>query len=41
MYLVVIQSLVTAVQGAPLRWHVIRRTGAFSGDGTLPSHAEV
>ncbi len=27
MYLVVIQSLVTAVLGAPLRWHVIRRTG--------------
>jgi cellulose synthase/poly-beta-1,6-N-acetylglucosamine synthase-like glycosyltransferase/peptidoglycan/xylan/chitin deacetylase (PgdA/CDA1 family) len=30
MYLVVIQSLVTAVLGARLRWHVIRRTGTFS-----------
>jgi cellulose synthase/poly-beta-1,6-N-acetylglucosamine synthase-like glycosyltransferase len=41
MYLVVIQSLVTAILGAPLRWHVIRRTGVFSGDGTVPSHSEV
>jgi cellulose synthase/poly-beta-1,6-N-acetylglucosamine synthase-like glycosyltransferase len=30
MYLVVIQSLVTAVLGARLRWHVIRRTGTFT-----------
>ncbi|HEU5159685.1 MAG TPA: bifunctional polysaccharide deacetylase/glycosyltransferase family 2 protein [Streptosporangiaceae bacterium] len=30
MYLVVIQSLVTAILGARLRWHVIRRTGAFA-----------
>jgi cellulose synthase/poly-beta-1,6-N-acetylglucosamine synthase-like glycosyltransferase/peptidoglycan/xylan/chitin deacetylase (PgdA/CDA1 family) len=41
MYLVVIQSLVTAVLGARLRWHVIRRTGVFSGDGTVPSKARV
>jgi hypothetical protein len=38
MYLVVIQSLVTAVLGARLRWHVIRRTGVFSGEEPLPSH---
>nr|WP_238342384.1 bifunctional polysaccharide deacetylase/glycosyltransferase family 2 protein [Actinopolymorpha rutila] len=30
MYLVVIQSVVTAVAGAPLRWHVIRREGTFA-----------
>jgi cellulose synthase/poly-beta-1,6-N-acetylglucosamine synthase-like glycosyltransferase/peptidoglycan/xylan/chitin deacetylase (PgdA/CDA1 family) len=30
MYLVVIQSLVTAVLGARLRWHTIRRTGTFA-----------
>jgi cellulose synthase/poly-beta-1,6-N-acetylglucosamine synthase-like glycosyltransferase/peptidoglycan/xylan/chitin deacetylase (PgdA/CDA1 family) len=41
MYLVVIQSLVTAILGAPLRWHVIRRTGVFSGEGAVPSHVEV
>ncbi|MGI5166222.1 bifunctional polysaccharide deacetylase/glycosyltransferase family 2 protein [Spirillospora sp. CA-253888] len=33
LYLVVIQSLVTAVLGARLRWQVIRRTGTFAGDG--------
>ncbi|HEX2312287.1 MAG TPA: bifunctional polysaccharide deacetylase/glycosyltransferase family 2 protein [Thermomonospora sp.] len=33
MYLVVIQSLVTAVLGARLRWHTIRRTGTFTPDG--------
>ncbi len=37
MYLVVIQSLVTAVLGAPLRWHVIRRTGTFSEGDVVPS----
>lgn len=30
MYLVVVQSLVTAVLGARLRWHAIRRTGVFA-----------
>jgi cellulose synthase/poly-beta-1,6-N-acetylglucosamine synthase-like glycosyltransferase/peptidoglycan/xylan/chitin deacetylase (PgdA/CDA1 family) len=30
MYLVVIQSLVTAVLGTRLRWHPIRRTGTFA-----------
>lgn len=39
MYLVVIQSLVTAVLGAPLRWHVIRRTGTFSEGDAVPSEA--
>lgn len=37
MYLVVFQSLVTAVMGARLRWHVIRRTGTFSAPDPLPS----
>ena len=36
MYLVVVQSVVTAMLGARLRWHVIRRTGTFSGDA-LPT----
>ncbi|MCW2859064.1 MAG: polysaccharide deacetylase [Actinoallomurus sp.] len=39
MYLVVIQSLVTAILGARLRWHVIRRTGTFSEGDPLPSQA--
>jgi hypothetical protein len=39
MYLVVIQSLVTAVLGARLRWHVIRRTGTFTEGDPLPSKA--
>ncbi|WP_020578374.1 bifunctional polysaccharide deacetylase/glycosyltransferase family 2 protein [Actinopolymorpha alba] len=30
MYLVVIQSVVTALVGAPLRWHAIRREGTFA-----------
>ncbi|MFD0855705.1 glycosyltransferase, partial [Actinomadura adrarensis] len=30
MYLVVIQSLVTALLGGRLRWHTIRRTGTFT-----------
>ncbi|GAA0357183.1 glycosyltransferase [Actinoallomurus spadix] len=41
MYLVVIQSLVTAVLGARLRWHVIRRTGTFSEGDPLPSRVGV
>jgi cellulose synthase/poly-beta-1,6-N-acetylglucosamine synthase-like glycosyltransferase len=41
MYLVVIQSLVTAILGARLRWHVIRRTGTFSGGDPLPSQTSV
>ncbi|MFL6055792.1 MAG: bifunctional polysaccharide deacetylase/glycosyltransferase family 2 protein [Actinoallomurus sp.] len=41
MYLVVLQSLVTAVLGAPLRWHVIRRTGTFSEGDPLPAQARV
>jgi cellulose synthase/poly-beta-1,6-N-acetylglucosamine synthase-like glycosyltransferase len=36
MYLVIIQSLATAVLGARLRWHVIRRTGTFSKGDALP-----
>lgn len=31
MYVVVIQSIVTAVIGTPLRWHQIRREGTFAG----------
>ncbi|CNE63985.1 polysaccharide deacetylase [Mycobacterium tuberculosis] len=31
MYLVVVQSVVTALLGARLGWHTIRRTGTFSG----------
>ena len=31
MYLVVIQSVVTALLGIRLRWHVIQRTGVFAG----------
>jgi cellulose synthase/poly-beta-1,6-N-acetylglucosamine synthase-like glycosyltransferase/peptidoglycan/xylan/chitin deacetylase (PgdA/CDA1 family) len=37
MYLVVIQSLVTAILGARLRWHAIRRTGTFSEPDPLPT----
>jgi cellulose synthase/poly-beta-1,6-N-acetylglucosamine synthase-like glycosyltransferase/peptidoglycan/xylan/chitin deacetylase (PgdA/CDA1 family) len=37
MYLVVIQSLVTAILGARLRWHAIQRTGTFSDGDPLPS----
>ncbi|MBE1603240.1 glycosyltransferase [Actinopolymorpha pittospori] len=32
MYLVVIQSVVTALVGAPLRWHAMRRHGTFAAD---------
>ena len=41
MYLVVIQSLVTAVLGARLRWHVIRRSGTFSEGDALPAEIGV
>ncbi len=37
MYLVVIQSLVTAVLGARLRWHTIRRTGTFATPDPQPT----
>ncbi|MCW2918158.1 MAG: polysaccharide deacetylase [Actinomycetia bacterium] len=36
MYLVVIQSLVTAVLGARLRWHAMHRTGTFGTPDALP-----
>ncbi|MEU5884927.1 glycosyltransferase [Spirillospora sp. NPDC047279] len=40
MYLVVIQSLVTAIAGARLGWHTIRRTGTFTTPGPgLPEPA--
>ncbi|WP_433465625.1 bifunctional polysaccharide deacetylase/glycosyltransferase family 2 protein [Spirillospora sp. CA-128828] len=31
MYLVVVQSIVTALMGARLGWHTVRRTGTFAG----------
>ncbi|WP_149260675.1 bifunctional polysaccharide deacetylase/glycosyltransferase family 2 protein [Actinomadura sp. K4S16] len=34
MYLVVVQSVVTALLGARLGWHTIRRTGTFADFGT-------
>ncbi|GAT70401.1 polysaccharide deacetylase [Planomonospora sphaerica] len=37
MYLVVIQSVVTAVLGARLHWQTIRREGTFSGGGPVPA----
>ncbi|MFD1934440.1 bifunctional polysaccharide deacetylase/glycosyltransferase family 2 protein [Nonomuraea mangrovi] len=37
MYLVVIQSVATAVLGVRLRWHTVRREGTFGG--TLPPQA--
>ncbi|GAA1527853.1 glycosyltransferase [Actinomadura kijaniata] len=37
LYLVVIQSLVTAMLGVRLRWQVIRRTGTFSDVPGTPS----
>ncbi|MCP2338046.1 bifunctional polysaccharide deacetylase/glycosyltransferase family 2 protein [Actinomadura rupiterrae] len=36
LYLVVVQSVVTAVLGTRLRWHTIRRTGTFADGG--PGH---
>lgn len=38
MYLVTIQSAITALLGTRQRWQVIRRTGAFAGQGTFPYH---
>jgi cellulose synthase/poly-beta-1,6-N-acetylglucosamine synthase-like glycosyltransferase len=38
MYLVVVQSLVTAVLGARLRWQTIRRAGTFDGVPDVPVH---
>ncbi|WP_308165834.1 bifunctional polysaccharide deacetylase/glycosyltransferase family 2 protein [Actinomadura sp. NEAU-AAG7] len=37
MYLVVVQSVVTAVLGAGLRWHTIRRTGTFADVPDVPA----
>ncbi|MEU8103877.1 bifunctional polysaccharide deacetylase/glycosyltransferase family 2 protein [Nonomuraea muscovyensis] len=37
MYLVVIQSLATAVLGVRLRWHTVRREGTFGGPARLTS----
>ncbi|WP_432930456.1 bifunctional polysaccharide deacetylase/glycosyltransferase family 2 protein [Microbispora sp. CA-135349] len=36
MYLVVIQSVATAVLGARLRWHSVRREGTFTMGASLP-----
>ena len=36
MYLVTIQSVITALLGTGQRWHVIRRAGIFSVRGMLP-----
>jgi cellulose synthase/poly-beta-1,6-N-acetylglucosamine synthase-like glycosyltransferase/peptidoglycan/xylan/chitin deacetylase (PgdA/CDA1 family) len=36
MYLVTIQSAITALLGTRQRWQVIRRTGVFAGQETLP-----
>jgi hypothetical protein len=33
MYLVVIQSLATALLGVRLRWHTVRREGTFNDSG--------
>ncbi|MFD0665448.1 hypothetical protein [Thermocatellispora tengchongensis] len=33
MYLVVIQSVATALLGVRLRWHTLRREGTFGGPG--------
>ncbi|GAA2420487.1 glycosyltransferase [Actinomadura vinacea] len=41
MYLVVVQSLVTAVLGARLRWHTIRRAGTFGGTPDTPVRQSV
>ncbi|MEV0150221.1 MULTISPECIES: bifunctional polysaccharide deacetylase/glycosyltransferase family 2 protein [unclassified Nonomuraea] len=39
MYLVVIQSVATAVLGVRLRWHTIRREGTFGGPDGRPRSA--
>jgi len=36
MYLVTIQSIITALLGTRQRWQVIRRTGVFSGQSGAP-----
>ncbi|GAA2603071.1 glycosyltransferase [Actinomadura fulvescens] len=41
MYLVVIQSLVTALAGVRLRWHTIRRTGTFATSPTAETAPQV
>jgi cellulose synthase/poly-beta-1,6-N-acetylglucosamine synthase-like glycosyltransferase/peptidoglycan/xylan/chitin deacetylase (PgdA/CDA1 family) len=38
MYMVVIQSVVTAVLGAPLRWHTMRREGTFAQVRAVTPH---
>ncbi len=38
MYLVTIQSAITALLGTRQRWQVIRRTGVFAGQETLPRY---
>ena len=40
MYLVVIQSVVTAMLGARLRWQVMQRQGTFA-NVPLPTTADV
>ena len=37
LYMVVMQSLITVVLGARLRWHAMRRIGTFTGAGATPS----
>jgi hypothetical protein len=41
MYLVVIQSVVTAVAGVRLRWHKLARTGEARPDPERPSPAPI
>ncbi|XVQ12743.1 bifunctional polysaccharide deacetylase/glycosyltransferase family 2 protein [Spirillospora sp. CA-255316] len=41
MYLVVVQSMVTAVLGARLRWQTIHRAGTFDGTPDVPVHQGV
>jgi cellulose synthase/poly-beta-1,6-N-acetylglucosamine synthase-like glycosyltransferase/peptidoglycan/xylan/chitin deacetylase (PgdA/CDA1 family) len=41
MYLVVIQSVVTAVLGVPLRWHAIQREGTFQEEPARPAAAVI
>ncbi|MFG2005848.1 bifunctional polysaccharide deacetylase/glycosyltransferase family 2 protein [Spirillospora sp. NPDC048911] len=41
MYLVVIQSLVTAIAGVRLRWHTIRRAGTFATPTTQETAPQV
>jgi cellulose synthase/poly-beta-1,6-N-acetylglucosamine synthase-like glycosyltransferase/peptidoglycan/xylan/chitin deacetylase (PgdA/CDA1 family) len=41
LYMVVMQSLITVVLGARLRWQTIRRVGTFSHSDEVPSKARV